>query len=121
MSEKSEIDPLAEFFQSLDLDETESTIVEKILREDIFHSTLDWQTKEELIEGATRAHQLFREDEAFHRANLRHQKARFRFLMAGGEDPEPNPTPDLVKARKELEAARRDFDQYLSPLSRCSV
>lgn len=115
MKTKTHDDPLAEFCESLNLDQTESTILEKIMREDVFHSTLDWQTRDEIIAGAKEAYQLFRADEAFHRASLRCQKARFRFLKAGGENPEVEPSPELEKAREEYEAAARDFDQYLSP------
>jgi len=110
-------DPLASFFSRLGLDDDESTIVENIMREDVFHSTLDWQTKQELIDGAIRAHRLFRQEEAFHRANLRYQKARFRFLLAGGDAPYPPSTPEFKKASVELDAARQEFTQYLSPLN----
>ena len=114
-------DPLAEFCESLNLDQTESTILERIMREDVFHSTLDWQSRDELIAGAKEAYQLFRADEAFHRASLRCQKARFRFLVAGGDDPEAAPNPEFQEIREEFEAARRDFDQYLSPECRSAV
>ncbi len=33
--------------------------IEDILRHDVFHSTLDWQTKEELITGIKQAVEVF--------------------------------------------------------------
>jgi hypothetical protein len=34
--------------------------IERLMREDIFHSTLDWQTAEELENGAREAYELYR-------------------------------------------------------------
>jgi hypothetical protein len=39
--------------------ETRLAILENLMREDIFHSTLDWQTAEELAEGARKAHEIY--------------------------------------------------------------
>jgi hypothetical protein len=36
--------------------ETEATVVEEIMRSEIFHSTLDWQTVEEFRNGAREAY-----------------------------------------------------------------
>ena len=35
---------------------TEATVVEEIMRSDIFHSTLDWQTSDEFETGAREAY-----------------------------------------------------------------
>ncbi len=36
--------------------------IENIMREEIFHSTLDWQTREQLAEAARKAHRRLSED-----------------------------------------------------------
>ena len=36
--------------------------IENIMREEIFHSTLDWQTRAQLAEGARQAHRRLNED-----------------------------------------------------------
>jgi hypothetical protein len=41
--------------------ETEATVVEEIMRSDIFHSTLDWQTIEEFESGAREAYAALKE------------------------------------------------------------
>ena len=33
--------------------------VEDIMRNDIFHSTLDWQTKEQFVKGVKEAYELY--------------------------------------------------------------
>jgi len=33
--------------------------LEDIMRNDIFHSTLDWQTREELMDAARTAHEVY--------------------------------------------------------------
>lgn len=38
--------------------EEDAAEIEDIMRHDIFHSTLDWQTKEELMEAAKKAEQI---------------------------------------------------------------
>lgn len=35
-------------------------LLENLMRDEVFHSTLDWQSAEELAEGARRAHDLYR-------------------------------------------------------------
>lgn len=75
MSEKNSDFSLQAFFRSVNLDKEAALIVEDILREEVFHSTLDWQTSEQLLGGVIRAHDLFLRDEAFLRASARHSKA----------------------------------------------
>ena len=38
--------------------EADLPIIEHIMRADVFHSTLDWQNREQLVEGARQAHAL---------------------------------------------------------------
>ena len=41
--------------------DTEAAQIEDVMRHDIFHSTLDWQTREELEEAARAAFNLIRQ------------------------------------------------------------
>ena len=41
-------------------------ILERIMREEVFHSTLDWQTRAEFQAGARKAHRIFLADPEFH-------------------------------------------------------
>lgn len=43
----------------------ELVIVENILRDDVFHSTLDWQTAKEFKCGARKAYRIYLDDKAF--------------------------------------------------------
>ena len=36
--------------------------IEETMRQDIFHSTLDWQTREQLIQAARNAYAMWREE-----------------------------------------------------------
>tara|TARA_Y100000310_G_scaffold189465_1_gene189431 strand:+ start:374 stop:547 length:174 start_codon:yes stop_codon:yes gene_type:complete len=38
----------------------ELAIIEDIMRHDIFHSTLDWQTREQLSDAAKEAHEVLK-------------------------------------------------------------
>jgi len=42
----------------------EAREVEQIMRDDVFHSTLDWQSREEFREGARTAYRIFKGDPA---------------------------------------------------------
>jgi hypothetical protein len=48
------------------------------MRDEIFHSTLDWQSAEELAEAARRAHDLYRSAPAYYDSLLILQRAEFR-------------------------------------------
>lgn len=47
-------------------DETTALKLEDIMRDVVFHSTLDWQTREELQEGARQALLVLRELDGAH-------------------------------------------------------
>ena len=114
MEEKVESNALSEIFDALRLDETESAIVENILREDVFHSTLDWQTREQLLGGAIRAHDLFRQDEAFHRAAFHHHKAHYQLVSLEAHLGPDSKDPALTAARADEAAARESLNAHLS-------
>lgn len=55
-------------------------LLENLMRDEIFHSTLDWQSAEELAEGARRAHDLYRSAPAYYDGLLILQRAEFRLV-----------------------------------------
>lgn len=58
--------------------ESSVAMLENLMRDEIFHSTLDWQSAEELTEGARRAHDLYRSAPAYYDGLLILQRAEFR-------------------------------------------
>lgn len=57
--------------------ESKLALLENLMRDEIFHSTLDWQSAEELAEGARRAHDLYRSAPAYYDGLLILQRAEF--------------------------------------------
>jgi hypothetical protein len=45
---------------------SDAIMIENIMRDEIFHSTLDWQSRAEFSRGARRAYQLLKQDRAFY-------------------------------------------------------
>lgn len=99
-------------------------IIENIMRDEVFHSTLDWQSRELFAEGARKAYAIFLDDPVFHYRLARAQSLRFRI----GEWERR-----LIKARKrgssktierletQLRFARRDLEAIESPVARISA
>lgn len=58
--------------------ESKLALLENLMRDEIFHSTLDWQSAEELAEGARCAHDLYRAAPAYFDGLLILQRAEFR-------------------------------------------
>lgn len=50
-------------------------ILENIMRDEIFHSTLDWQTADQLAAAARQAHDIYRSAPCFYDMEAIHQKA----------------------------------------------
>jgi len=46
--------------------------IETIMRDEIFHSTLDWQTEAQLADAAYQAYQLLRSNRAFYEMHFSH-------------------------------------------------
>lgn len=107
MTEKG---PLDRIFQDLGLGAYEAAIVEEIMREEIFHSTLDWQSEEQLLGAAIRAHDLFRRNEGFYLASHRHSQAHFELahLKSLGAD-----LAAIEEATRKEEAARIVLNRFL--------
>jgi hypothetical protein len=57
-------------------------LLENILRQEVFHSTLDWQTRAEFDRGAKRAYALYRRDSAFYDAHFALRAATFQLMQA---------------------------------------
>lgn len=57
-------------------------ILEKIMREEVFHSTLDWQSASQFRKGARQALVIYEENPKFFQAEMAFQRARFRMLKA---------------------------------------
>lgn len=56
--------------------------LERIMRRDVFHSTLDWQSAVEFARGARQALALYRRDAAFYDAETAQLAAFFVFAQA---------------------------------------
>lgn len=104
------------------------SILENLMRDEVFHSTLDWQSREELMAGAVKAHALYRRDSSLHDAEAAYQKARFAAAVAENalqdarSDRDADRIPlledDLAIARSRETEARTRLDRFLSPLAR---
>jgi len=66
-------------------------LLENLMRDEIFHSTLDWQSAEELADGARRAHDLYRSSPAYFDGLEILRRAEFRLSLLEAK---------LVKTRK---------------------
>ncbi len=58
--------------------ESRLALLENLMRDEIFHSTLDWQSVEELADGAKRAHDLYRSAPAYYDGLMIVQRAELR-------------------------------------------
>lgn len=110
MSKNTETGPLDRIFGDLGLGPDEALIVEEIMREEIFHSTLDWQSEEQLLGAAIQAHDLYRRNEGFYLASSRHSRAHFELyhLKAIGADP-----AGIEEASRKEAAARIELNRFL--------
>ena len=87
-------------------------ILENIMRDEIFHSTLDWQSAEELAEGARRAHDLYRSAPAYFDGLLILQRAEFRLAKLESS---------LWKTRGSGDTGKTADLETRVQLARCSV
>jgi hypothetical protein len=72
-------------------------IIECIMREEVFHSTLDWQTAEQLRDGALEALRLFASDRDYYLAWTAYKRLFSRVLRCES---------DLRKAQAQGDAMR---------------
>ena len=57
-------------------------VLERIIREDIYHGPLDWQSVEELETAAKEALAIYGADKEFHDADTRFRKTRWTRVLA---------------------------------------
>ena len=60
-------------------------VIERIMREDIFHGPLDWQSFDELTMAAKEALAIYEADKEFHDADTHFRKARWNRVLAERE------------------------------------
>ncbi len=53
-------------------------LLENLMRDEVFHSTLDWQSAEELAEGARKANEIYGSAPAYYDGLMILQRAEFR-------------------------------------------
>lgn len=89
-------------------------ILENIMRDEVFHSTLDWQSFAQFREGARKAHRIYLEHAEFYDAASRHRRASFRLLTAEdaldsarklGAEPEAIAAAELAREKARFEEA----------------
>lgn len=56
--------------------------IENIMRDEIFHSTLDWQTEEQLADAATEAYRLLRANRALYEMHFSHMATVFEEMRS---------------------------------------
>lgn len=81
-------------------------LIENIMREEIFHSTLDWQTREQLRDGARQAYARLNEDRELYELEAETGRALFEQMRAEAAARESD-TPANRTAR-ELATQRHD-------------
>ena len=98
-------------------------ILENIMRDEVFHSTLDWQDDEQFTAGARRALRIFLHnrriydtESAFHHARiarLQAEQALAAARMSGDANAIGAATEALAEAKDEEAAALQAFDACL--------
>lgn len=82
----------------------------EILREEVFHGTLDWQAEEQFLGGAILAFNLFKRNESFYRAAHTHSERHVELerLYYGVAD-----AKRLAATEVSSEVARRELNSHL--------
>ena len=100
-------------------------ILENIMREEVFHSMLDWQSASQFRDGARQALAIYEENSSFFQAEISYHKARFRVLMAqqalsdltsqaGSSEAITLAEAAYQKTMAEEQIARTSFDRELA-------
>ena len=61
------------------------TLIENIMREDVFHSTLDWQSEQQLADGARQAFARLQDDRHLYNLDQECRMAMFHKMRAEAE------------------------------------
>jgi len=86
--------------------------IEKIMREEIFHSTLDWQTREQLADAARQTHRRLAEDRELYDLDHACGVAMFHKMRAEAELREH----DTPENRAAVETADAQYQAAKSKL-----
>lgn len=73
----------------------EAGIVEDLMRTQVFHSTLDWQSREQLRDGAKEAFEIFSADREFFLNHYRNASAFVQKMKAEAETLETHPAYEI--------------------------
>ncbi|MFO1432252.1 MAG: hypothetical protein U1F76_19270 [Candidatus Competibacteraceae bacterium] len=97
--------------------------LEVIMRNEVFHSTLDWQSRQAFMAGARKAMKIFLSNRRLYEAELAFHQARFLCMQAEDAlacaEASNDPTAiriaaeALAKAKSEEAAARTVFEACL--------
>jgi hypothetical protein len=98
--------------------------LERIMRRDVFHSTLDWQSSVEFARGARQARALYRQDAAFCDAETAQLAAFFSFAQAEQTLARTRADGDanvIVEAERALALAQEGLDAARAALESAHV
>jgi len=91
---------MSQFYEQLIIEDLSCTaeeagIIEDLMRTQVFHSTLDWQSREQLREGAKEAFEMFSADREFFLTHYRNACAFVRRMKAEAETCENQPVYEI--------------------------
>ena len=89
-------------------------IIEDIMRNEIFHSTLDWQSRTQLENAARKAAALLEADREFYVHSLKVRRLTFEEMRLTGSPPTPAKQRKLRSVRTQLIKSRQSLNQLLS-------
>ncbi len=98
--------------------------LERIMRRDVFHSTLDWQSATEFDRGARQALALYRRDAAFYDAETAQLAAFFAFAQADqalARAHADGDTSSITEAERVLALAQEGLDAALAALENANI
>ena len=73
-------------------------IIENVMRQEVFHSTLDWQTQAQLNWGAKRAYAIYSADSAFYDASAALHTCEFHVMQAEQQLKDAQVVGDVAEA-----------------------
>lgn len=85
-------------------------ILERIMREEIFHSTLDWQSRRQFFSAARKAYRMYQKAAGYYDLENEWHKARWQWALAEGALNEAKATGD----QKMIAKAQQNYDEKLA-------
>jgi hypothetical protein len=101
--------------EATDAPDEDLTRIEQIMREDVFHSTLDWQSHKQLRSAARRAHRLLTSNRELYDLGVLCKMAMFEKMRAESAVAKE----DSVENRAALQAADSKYDSVKAKLLGC--